>query len=83
MFDSVNFIACYYEICKGVTFIGTQCICMYVNQSRLSVPQSPLSSIDKVHALQTGSESTARTSLATVFTVQFRQPLPPQTTDAT
>jgi len=25
MFDSVNFIACYQEICKGVTFIGTQC----------------------------------------------------------
>jgi len=26
MFDSVNFIACYQEICNGVTFIGTQCI---------------------------------------------------------
>jgi len=27
MFDSVNFITCYWEICNcnGVTFIGTQC----------------------------------------------------------
>jgi len=26
MFDSVNCISCYLKICKGITFIGTQCM---------------------------------------------------------
>jgi len=34
MFDSVNFIARYYEICNGVTFIGTQCICWQTQHGR-------------------------------------------------
>ena len=64
MFDSVNFIACYYEICKGVTFIGTQCMYVFILQQEKTHKTSCQKDSKAQRRLQLPATKISRTNIS-------------------